>query len=161
MNRHTSSLIVMTLLIAACGGDAGEESPESTVAASDTSAASASATVVVQLEAVQGFFTEGFEVGLRIEDENGASVIATLWSEFVESQSGASASDYYGSVLEVEVPAGSLSIFATANVGIGPGPQIPDVSGDLRCRLDVSAADGERIDVEVSFSGEDDCLRQL
>src|SRR3546814_9902408 len=39
-------------------------------------------------------------------------------------------------------------------------PEVPDVAGDLRCRLGIDVPAGGEVAVEVSFDGGDDCLRQ-
>ena len=118
-------------------------------------------TINVRLEPVNGFFIEGFEVGLRFETPDGETIASTLWTDFVESTDNSSLDAFYTSVLGQPVPAGDVVVLATANVGIGPGPVIPDPSGDLDCRIVVSVpADGE-VTVEVSFSGDGNCLREI
>jgi hypothetical protein len=64
-------------------------------------------------------------------------------------------------VLEQDVPAGTVVVLASANVGAGPPPEVPDLAGDLRCRLEVDVTESGRVDVEVTFGDPDDCLRQL
>src|SRR3546814_11226 len=39
-------------------------------------------------------------------------------------------------------------------------PEVPDVAGDLRCRLGIDVPAGGEVAVEVSFDGGDDCRRQ-
>src|SRR3546814_8175087 len=68
--------------------------------------------------------------------------------------------DYYDSVLRQKVPAGPVVVPATVNVGTGPAPEVPDVAGDLRCRLGIDVPAGGGVAVEVSFAGGGDCLRQ-
>lgn len=118
-------------------------------------------TVAVQLQDVEGFFIEGFEVGLRFETADGEVIATTLWSDFVNSQGEPSLEDYYDNVLEQSVPAGDIVVLAEANVGIGPGPEIPDIDGDLRCRLNVQVPANGRVDVEVAFDEGSDCLQLL
>lgn len=43
---------------------------------------------------------------------------------------------------------------------MGPPPEVPDLAGDLRCRLEVDVPGSSRVDVEVTFDDSDDCLRQ-
>ena len=116
--------------------------------------------MAVRLEPVDGMFIEGFEVGLRFEDADGAVLDTVLWSDFVSSQDGAAAQDYYGSVLEQSVPAGPVVVLAAVNIGIGPPPETPDLDGELRCRLELEVPEGETVEVEVLFADED-CLRAI
>ena len=117
-------------------------------------------TIAVHIEEVDGVFVEGFEVGLRFETPDGEVIASTLWSDFVESLGDESIDAYYDSVLEQEVPAGTVVVLASANVGMGPPPEVPDLDGELRCRLDVVVPTGDRSDVEVTFDDPDTCLRQ-
>lgn len=118
--------------------------------------------VAVRLETVGGIFIEGFEVGLRFEDGNGKRLGTALWSDFIQSLDGEPSMErWYDSVLEQVVPAGTVVVLAEANVGAGPGPSIPDVDGPLPCRLVLDVPAGNRVAVEVSFDGTDQCLRQV
>lgn len=152
-SRLFALALVTTAAVAACG-----DSPDS-ARAQDQTATSGSGTVAVHIQEVDGVFIEGFEVGLRFETPEGEVLGSTLWSDFVESQGDESIDAYYDSVFEQEVPAGSVVVLASANVGIGPPPEVPDVDGDLRCRLEVEVPDAGRVDVEVTFDDPDDCLR--
>ncbi len=118
----------------------------------------ATGVVAVSLEEVGGFFIEGFEIGLRFENATGEVIAATLWSDFVVSQGDTSLEDFYDSILEQVVPAGELVVLATANVGMGPPPEVPDLGGDLRCRLEVVVPENGRVNVEVSFVNHENCL---
>jgi hypothetical protein len=111
---------------------------------------------------VEGFFIEGFEIGLRFETGDGDVLASTLWSDHVNEQfAEPSMDDYYGSVLRQEVPAGVVVVLATVNIGAGPPPEIPDVTGELRCRLSVEVPPDGEVAVEVTFDAHDGCLRQL
>lgn len=145
--------LATTAAVTACG-----DSPDTT-SAQDHTATSGSGTVAVHIQEVDGVFIEGFEVGLRFETPDGDVIGSTLWSDFVESQGDASLDAYYDSVYEQEVPAGTVIVRASANVGIGPPPEVPDLDGDLRCRLEVEVPDAGRVDVEVTFDDPDDCLQ--
>jgi hypothetical protein len=136
------------------------EEPASTGAAPETGDSAGTGVIAVRLEPVDGFFIEGFEVGLRFETPGGDVIAAALWSEFVQSQDDPRLEAYYESVLEQPVPAGDVVVLATANVGIGPGPEVPDLDGEMRCRLDMSVPEGATVEVEVSFADQD-CLRQV
>lgn len=115
--------------------------------------------VRVRLEPVAGFFTEGFEIGLRFETADGTVIGSTLWTDFVlEKNDNPTIEDFYECVLEQSVPSGDIVVWAEANVGAGPPPVIPDLDGPLRCRLDVSVPEGGQIDVEVLFFDQN-CLR--
>ena len=147
-------LLSHALAAGACGDD------DSSAAAAEGDGDAATGTVAVHLEEVEGVFMEGFEVGLRFETPDGEVLGSTLWSDFVQSQSDEpTMEDHYTSVFEQEVPAGEIVVLAEANVGIGPPPEVPDLDGDLRCRLVVDVPDGATVDVEVTFSGDADCLR--
>jgi hypothetical protein len=64
----------------------------------------------------------------------------------------------FQSVLTQQVPAGSVVVLATFNIGQGPAPIAPDVFDELRCRLEVDVASGETTQVEIGF---DSCPRRL
>src|SRR3546814_5762138 len=68
--------------------------------------------------------------------------------------------DYYDSVLRQKVPAGPVVVLATVNVGTGPAPEVPDLAGDLPCRLGIDVQAGGEVAVEVNLDGGADCLRQ-
>lgn len=161
------------VVLAACGsGDAGsgpvDEAPP--VTAGETlpevddppptdDPAAERGTINVRLETLDGVFIEGFEIGLRFERPDGEVIDSTLWTDFVNSQGEPDLDAYYTSVLEQDVPAGDVVVLATANVGTGPGPEIPDLDGELRCRLDVDVPADGSVDVVVTFFGDDDCLQ--
>lgn len=125
------------------------------------SAAASTGTLQVRLAPVEGIFIEGFEVGLRFETSDGEVLYSGLWTEYVRSLDDDSIEAYYESVLTQAVPAGDVVVLATANVGIGPGPVIPDPDGVLDCRVVVSVPAGGETTVEVSFTGDRDCLAQV
>ena len=143
--------LVTTVAVTACGGNTG--------AVTGGDQASGSGVIAVHIEELDGVFVEGFEVGLRFETPDGEVIGSTLWSDFVESRADASLGAYYDSVLEQDVPAGTVVVLASANVGIGPPPEIPDLDGPLRCRLEVVVPQDGRVDVEVTFDDPDVCLR--
>jgi hypothetical protein len=149
--RLLALALVTTAAVAACGDGAD------TALAEDRTAGSG--TVAVHIEELDGVFVEGFEVGLRFETPDGEVLGSTLWSDFVQTQGDDSLDAFYDSVLEQEVPAGSVVVLASANVGIGPPPEVPDLDGPLRCRLEVEVPDGGTVDVEVTFDDPDACLR--
>lgn len=147
---------------------AGSTSAPTTAPSSSTTAASSAETdptgeglVAIQLEPVDGYFIEGFEIGLRIETAAGDPIVSTLWTSFVDSLPGEATIDaYYDSVLEQPVPAGEVVVLATANIGAGPPPAVPDLDGDFACRLPVSVEPGQVVVVEVRFTGPD-CLVRM
>lgn len=147
---------------------AAPTSAPTTAPSSSTTAASSAETdptgeglVAIQLEPVDGYFIEGFEIGLRIETAAGDPIVSTLWTSFVDSLPGEATIDaYYDSVLEQPVPAGDVVVLATANIGAGPPPAVPDLDGDFACRLPVTVEPGQVVVVEVRFSGPD-CLVRL
>ena len=65
----------------------------------------------------------------------------------------------YDGVLHRTVPAGTVVVRAEANVGAGPPPSVPDLTGDLPCSVTVDVAPGQTVTLEVSFAGGDGCLR--
>jgi hypothetical protein len=143
--------LVTTAAVTACG-----DGTDTTIAEDQTPP---TGTVAVHIEELDGVFVEGFEVGLRFETPEGEVLGSTLWSDFVQTQQDDSLDAYYDSVFEQEVPAGSVVVLASVNVGIGPPPEVPDLDGPLRCRLEVEVPDGGRVDVEVRFDDPDACLR--
>lgn len=140
--------VVSAFGLSACGGGAsGSPAPAET------------GTIAVNIEPVEGFFIEGFEVGIRFETPDGTPISSTLWSDFVTSQGDPELEDFYTSVLEETVPAGEVIVIGEANVGIGPGPVTPDIDGEMRCRLPVTVPANGTVAVEVTFSDPDNCLR--
>lgn len=136
--------------LAGCGSD-DSSSDTTDPAPADTG------TINVRLEQVDGVFIEGFEVGLRLETPDGEVLDSTLWSDFVAARGDTDISAYYDSVYTLDVPAGEVVVLASANVGIGPPPEVPDLDGDLRCRLVVDVPADSSVDVVVTFS-DDNCL---
>jgi hypothetical protein len=126
--------------------------PSSTVAGASTG------TVRIQLAPIEGFFIEGFEVGLRFEHGDGTVIASTLWTDFVQATQATQIDDYYDAVLEQPVPVGSVVVRAQVTIGAGPPPSIPDVAGELPCRLDVEVGAGQVVDVEVVFDTGSGCL---
>src|SRR5690606_32774361 len=114
--------------------------------------------VNVRIEEIDGFFIEGFELGLRFETAGGELISSTLWTDFVQSTGNTDLEAFYDSVLMQAVPAGPIRVSAEANVGIGPPPSIPDLDGGLPCSVSFEVDPGEEVTVEVNFSGTDDCL---
>ena len=161
--RYALVSLTAVALLAGCGSDdtssaAGSDAPPVTVADTTDPEPAGSGTINVRLDKVEGFFIEGFEVGLRFETPDGEVIDSTLWSEFVVAQGDPDLSAFYESVFEQDVPAGEVVVLASANVGDGPAPEIPDLDGDLRCRLVVDVPADGSVDVVVTFSGDDDCL---
>jgi len=124
-----------------------------------TGAPAAPGAVRVRLEPVEGFFIEGFEIGLRFETGAGERIAATLWTDFVATTGRDDLEAFYDSVLVQEVPAGDVRLLAQVEIGMGPGPSIPDVDGPLPCSLELDVPAGGSVEVEVSFEGGDGCLR--
>ena len=118
----------------------------------------AEAIVRVRLQNINGYFFEGFEVGLRFETADGTVIGSTFWTDFVREQNeDFTITDLYDSVLEQPVPVGDIVVFAEANSGFAFGPISPDLEG-LRCRLEVPVPKDGVIDIEVLFDTAD-CLR--
>lgn len=154
MKTHLPALAVLVMLAAstACGAD-------TTTTDATTSGSAGRGTIAVHIQEMDGVFVEGFEVGLRFETLDGDVIASTLWSDFVQAQGSESIEAYYDSVLEQDVPAGPVVVLASANVGIGPPPEVPDLDGDLRCQLQVEVPADDQVDVEVTFDDPADCLR--
>ncbi|MGY6501348.1 MAG: hypothetical protein ACXIVQ_10715 [Acidimicrobiales bacterium] len=151
----TIALSALLVLAVACGDD------DSTPAASGNGGDDSPAVVAVSLEELDGVMIEGFEIGLRFETADGEVIDSMLWSEVVAGSGDDSIDAFYDTVHEQEVPAGAVTVLATVNVGIGPPPETPDLAGPMDCQLELDLEPGERAQVEVSFDGTDDCLRQL
>ena len=170
MTNHRNSTLTQSALVslaavalfAGCGSDntsSGAESDPPPVSPGATVPEPAGVgTISVRLDDVEGFFIEGFEVGLRFETPDGEVIDSTLWSEFVVAQGDPDISAFYESVLEQAVPAGEVVVLATANVGAGPAPEVPELDGDLQCRLVIDVPADGTVDVVVTFSGDDNCL---
>lgn len=157
--------LVLGAFVAACGDDSpagpAQSSPNDAAGPSETSAPTtipAPGTIALSLEPVQGFFIEGFEIGIRFEDSIGQTIASTYWTDFVASLGEPSLEDYYESVLNQQVPAGRVTVLAEVAVGIGPPPVPPDLNGDLACSLEVDVEPGAVVEVEVLFSEAANCL---
>lgn len=169
--------VAAVTVFAGCGsdqssGDSEAEEPPLTVeatlpgvdapppsAGTATPAPTDDGTVSVRLTDVEGFFTEGFEIGLRFETPDGEVIDSVLWSDFVAGQGEPDIDAYYTSVLDQAVPAGEVVVLASVNVGIGPPPEVPDLDGEMRCRLTVDVPAAGTVEVVVTFSGDNDCLQ--
>jgi hypothetical protein len=116
-------------------------------------------TVNVGLEPVEGYFIEGFEVGLRFETVDGEVIDALLWTDIVAAIDNPTIDDFYETVHRQPVPAGQVVVLATVSIGAGPPPVVPDLRGPMQCELVVDVAPGGETDVEVSFERED-CLSE-
>lgn len=169
--RRTVASLLAVALLSACGSDdaaSGDEADSPAITAGDTlpdaepvadaPEPTETATINVRLEELDGIMTEGFEIGLRFETTDGEVIDSTLWSDVIVAQGDSDPNAFYDGVLEQSVPAGEVVVLATVNVGIGPPPEVPDLDGDLRCRLVVDVASDSSVDVVVTFSDEDDCL---
>ena len=154
--RHFIPLATLTLILVASACSSDDSPTDTAVPDGD-----GTGVVAVSIEEVEGFFTEGFEVGFRFETTDGERIDALLWSDFVAEQGSNDLEAYYTSVLEQEVPAGDVVVLATANIGIGPPPDTPDLDGEMRCRLEVNVPAGGRVEVQVGFSDPATCLREL
>lgn len=171
--------LAAVLTLSACGsGDAGvsdggadptgtsqppttESAPTTTATTSpdvDLPVPTEQGVITIRLEKVDGIFIEGFEAGIRIETIEGDVLLATLWSDFVNRQANPTFTDYYESVLEQSVQAGEIVVLATVNVGLGPAPVRPDVNGEMACRLVLEVPADGVVEVELVFSGRDNCL---
>lgn len=172
--RLTPLLLLAALVLTpalACGGES-DGAPTRPAAPIDPGApdpaptappegADGSAVVTVRIEDVEGIFVEGFEVGLRFETGDGEVIESILWSEVVAAQGLSTPESFYETVFEQPVPPGEIVVLGEANVGAGPPPSVPDLDGELPCRVALELADGERAELEVRFDPADDCLRRL
>ena len=152
--------LLLVAALASCSDDADEPTTSDTTAGAedggDDGGGSGDGTLAVRLEATEGIFIEGFEVGLRFTDAaTGDELDRVVWSEV------AGAGDPYTFTYEQAVPATTVRVGADVNLGIGPGPEPPDLDADpMPCELDVEVPAGETVRVEVAFDdAADDCLR--
>ena len=166
------ALVAITVLAVSCGSDgaaATDDAPnEPTTTQPDQSDQAETTTVPgreadtgtidIRLEEVEGIFIEGFEIGLRFETADGDVLASTLWSDFVTSAGSSAPDAFYTSVLSQPVPTGDVVVLATVNIGAGPPPVVPELDGEMDCRLEVTVPAGDTIAVEVSFA-DADCLR--
>ena len=137
--------------------DRSPATPEGVAAGGDESGGTGQ--IDVRLEETGGIFIEGFEVGLRFETLEGETLGAALWTEEFDEAGRTDIDAYYDGVLHRTVPAGTVVVRAEANVGAGPPPSVPDLTGDLPCSVTVDVAPGQTVTLEVSFAGGDGCLR--
>ncbi len=166
MSQHFISFVVALLATAtllACSNDGriATTSEDTIVQSINTDINQATGVVAVRLEQIQGFFIEGFEIGLRFETTESEVIATVLWSDFVRSQGNPQLGTYYDSVLEQPVPAGDVVVLATVNIGDATPPEIPDLYGDMQCRLEIQVPNQEKVEIELRFSGGNDCLQVL
>ena len=114
-------------------------------------------TVNVSLEPIDGFFIEGFEIGLRFETPDQEVLASFLWTDVVAALDDPTIEDYYDTVHPQPVTAGEVVVLATVSIGVGPAPVTPDLDGPMQCRLVVEVPEGGEVDVEVSFE-QSNCL---
>lgn len=108
------------------------------------------------------FYIEGFDVGLRFEDGDATVLASTIWTQHVEStKPDAEITDFYDTVLEQPVPAGTVVVWADVTIGGSGGPSLPRTTGRLPCRLPVEVRAGATVAVEVRFEEEPRCLRVI
>lgn len=163
------AFLALALVLGACGSDndadtgigSGDDADSDDGTEQPGGDAAGDGVVAVALEEVDGFFTEGFEVGLRFEQPDGTVLATHRWNDVVAESGDGSIEAFYETVLEQPVPAGDVVVLATVNLGIGPPPEVPDLDGEMDCRLAVAVPAGGRVQVEVDFSGTSDCLRQI
>ncbi len=160
--KHTLTTLTLaaSLLLGACAATATTTTDEGSEEPMPTEP-EATGTIAVQLEKLDGVLIEGFEAGLRFETLDGTTIAAVLWSDFVAAQGNPTLEDFYDSVLEQTVPAGQVVVLASLNVGIGPAPEVPDINGDLRCKLVVDVPADGQVDVQLSFDGSENCLSKV
>lgn len=167
MRRLIIPVLLVLGLLAACGDDSDDDPaagdggavPAEGADSEGDEAPSGTGTLVIGMEEVEGILIEGFEAGFRIETADGEVLDSFLWSDHVASLDAEGPEAFYDATYESEVPAGEVVVRGEVNVGIGPPPAVPDVDGELRCELTVEVPEGERVEVEATFSGESDCLR--
>lgn len=126
-------------LAAACGDD----DPQ-VAAADDTS--DGTATVEVALEPTESVFVEGFELTLRFETGDDTELETVDWSSFVQAADTTDIRAFYDSVLPQEVPAGTVRVVSTMEIGMSGGPMDP-------CTTELDLAPGETARVTIAFDG--------
>lgn len=152
-------LIGLALVAAACGSD--DSTGFGDIPTGDADGDPPHGTLALRVEEVDGVFVEGFEIGIRVENADGVAFLTTLWSEEVAEQGDGGVEAFYDTVAERSVPVGEIAVLATVNVGTGPPPAVPSLDGPMDCRLPLEVAAGERVEVEIDFSGTADCLREV
>jgi hypothetical protein len=149
--RSLLVLAAVAALFAACGDDDD--------ASTEGGGNNGTGTVAIAIEPVDGVLIEGFELAFRLETAGGELVDRVVWNDFVAAEGDGTIEAFYETVYEAEVPAGTITVLAQVNVGIGPPPEPVDPAGELACRLEVEVGAGERAEVEVALNPEGDCLR--
>ena len=151
----TAAPALAVALLAACSDD---DAGTSGAAPAETGRDGGTGTTAVAIEPVDGVLIEGFELGFRLESADGEVLDRVEWNQFVSGQGDVPIDAFYDSVYEREVPAGTVTVLAQVNVGIGPPPERVDPDGDLNCTLEVEVPAGGRVEVEVALDPEGDCL---
>ncbi|MBA2280609.1 MAG: hypothetical protein H0W25_05140 [Acidimicrobiia bacterium] len=153
----TTAVLVAGLPLTGCGDDGSPiTAPGFPV---PDAAGDGQGTIRVHLEETEGIFVEGFEIGLRFEGADGTELKRVLWSDFVASTGDQSMEAFHDSVLEQVVPAGTVTVGADVRMSIGGPIEPPDLDAEsLPCETEVPVPAGGTVEVEVSFSGEADCV---
>lgn len=106
-------------------------------------------TLAVNLEPVDGVFTEGFDVTLRYFDAGGTKVGDVEWHTTVPANSGVDA--YYKHVHLQQVPAGAVTLKSWMR--ISPGGPIPPASGP-GCTTPLQVGEEDQARVTLLFAND-------
>jgi hypothetical protein len=141
----------VVLLLSGCEPVAGQDDSDLDAQVATSSAATkADGTVLLRLEKVEGFFTEGFDLQVRLEAPSGHPVISSSWADLVRGQKPKSAKlDFYGSVIRTSVPAGAFMVSTVMDLGMEPAQPTCVTRGEVE--------PGVVVTVTLKFSTQDGC----
>ncbi|HSU34407.1 MAG TPA: hypothetical protein VLJ88_01985 [Propionibacteriaceae bacterium] len=119
-------------------------------AATSPAATKADGTVLLRLEKIEGFFTEGFDLQVRLEAPSGHPVLSSSWADLVRGQKSKPAGlAFYSSVIRTSVPAGAFEVSTVMDLGMEPAQPTCVTRGQVE--------PGASVTVTLNFSAQDGC----
>jgi hypothetical protein len=151
--RSRSAAVLLSLsvlLLAGCDSAAPDRVADTRDTAGPTATTpAADGEVLVQLEKIEGFLTEGFRLQIGLEAPPGQQVIESTWDDLVQRQRPKDAPrDYvYRAVIRTPVPAGEFVLSTVMHPGMD--------SEQPRCVTRGQVDPGGAATVTVKFSVQD------
>lgn len=115
-SRWTPGVAATIVLLGACDSSAAPE-PATRPSPSPTG----TGTVVLRLEKIDGFLTEGFKLKVRLEAPPGHEVLSSTWVDLLRHQgTGLKMPDFYKAVVRTPVPPGPFTFWTDMHPGMEP-----------------------------------------
>jgi hypothetical protein len=141
----------VVLLLSGCESVAGKDVSDTNARVSASAATpKVDGTVLLRLEKIEGFFTEGFGLQVRLDAPSGHSVISSNWADLVRGQRSKPAGlALYTSVIRTSVPAGAFVVSTVMDLGMEPAQPTCVTRGEVE--------PGAVVTVTLKFSSQDGC----